>query len=55
MTTDRSRATDSDVGTPIGDGDGDRLGRSADVTGNRIEIAPDPNAFDPANCFDTGN
>ncbi|SNZ03793.1 hypothetical protein SAMN06269185_0371 [Natronoarchaeum philippinense] len=46
MTTDRSRAADSDVGKPIVDADGDRLGRIAGVTGNRIEIAPDPDAFD---------
>jgi hypothetical protein len=46
MTTDRSSATDRDVGKPIVDGDGNRIGRVAGVTGNRIEVEPDPGTLD---------
>ena len=46
MTTDRSRATDRDVGKPIVDRDGDQIGRVESVTGNRIEVDPDPDTLD---------
>lgn len=46
MTTDRSRATERDVGKPILDDEDNRLGRVAAVTGNEVEIDPNPDLLD---------
>jgi len=46
MTTDRSRATEHDVGKPIVDDGDNRLGRVAAVTGNEVEIDPNPDLLD---------
>jgi len=46
MTSDRSQPTERDVGKPIVDGDANRLGRVAAVTGNELEVDPDPDTLD---------
>jgi len=46
MTSDRSDATERDVGKPIVDADENSLGRIAGVTGNEIEVDPDPDLLD---------
>ena len=46
MVTDRSHATDRDVGKPIVDRGGEQIGRVAGVTGNRVEVDPDPDTLD---------
>lgn len=46
MTSDRSDATERDVGKPIVDADGNQLGRVVAVTGNELEVDSDPSLLD---------
>lgn len=46
MTEDRTHLTERDVGKRIVDADGDELGVVAGVSGNRVEIDPDPGMLD---------
>jgi len=46
MTSDRSQATERDVGKRIVDADENQLGRVAAVTGNELEVDPDPDVLD---------
>jgi len=46
MTSDRSQATERDVGKPIVDSDGTQVGVVADVTGNELGVDPDPDMLD---------
>ncbi|GAA0678977.1 PRC-barrel domain containing protein [Natronoarchaeum mannanilyticum] len=48
MTSDRSQPTERDVGKPIVDSDDNQVGLVADVTGNEIEVDPDPDMLDRA-------
>lgn len=46
MTSDRSDPTERDVGKRIVDGESNQIGRVAAVTGNHVEVDPNPELLD---------